>query len=608
MDERPVTSYPLVGILRGGCVRRVLGVLCGLVAVFGAATSGSASGTHEALLPAAHPIKIAKLDSHLVSQRANRVRVEVLTSRPAQARALVAREGGVVEAAYGRVVEALVPAASLSALARDEAVRFVREPARPLPEAVRGQGVSSTGAASWQKAGAQGEGVKIAIVDLGFEGYRRSQANGDLPAHVVKADFCPRGGFAVSSHGTAVAEIVAEMAPAATIYLVCAQSVAALGLSAEYARARGIQIVSHSVSWLNTSRGDGTGAADTPEGIVATARSAGILWVNAAGNRAQQHWSGTFADSNGNGWHEFAPGDEGNTVVVQSGAYVCAALKWDDWPASAEDYDLYLSRSPGGAVVARSTGPQFGSEPPTELACQFNTSGVAETYAVGIRASRVSSRPVRFDLFVYPGAGLEHQVADGSVTEPGTSPSALTVGAACWQDNALEPYSSLGPTIDGRLKPDLVGPDSVSSFTFGPFAGCGSSGFAGTSAATPHVAAAAALVKEANPSFGPNELQAYLEERAADLGVAGKDPAFGSGALALGAAPRLPLRACVVPALVGRRLALARSEITRAGCRLGRLQRVRSRARAGRVLKQRPRGGTHLAPRGHVNLTVGRLG
>ena len=273
---------------------------------------------------------------------------------------------------------------------------------------------------------------------------------------------------------------------------------------------------------------------------------------------------------------------------------------------SAEDYDLYLTRSPGGPVVASSTSPQTGSEAPTELACHINSTGLPETLAIGIRATRTSPQPVRLDLFVYPGPNLEYQVADGSVTEPGTSPAALTVGAACWLDNALEPYSSRGPTIDARIKPDLVGPDSVSSYTFGLFAGCGTSGFAGTSASTPHVAAAAALVKQANPGFGPDELQAYLEARAADLGVAGKDSSYGSGSLTLGAAPRIAQRACVVPRVIGRRLRAARAAVEGAGCLLGRVRRARSRGHSGRVLRQSPRAGTRLAPRGRVSLTIGR--
>jgi len=591
----------------------MLVLACGLLAGVAVAAGGtSGSTTRESLRIASPPAKQAKLDSHLARPLARGappqlVRVELLTSGRARARALVTRRGGHVEAAYGRVVEALVPLAALASLARDDAVRFVREPVRPVTEAVRGEGVRSTGAAAWHAVGGRGEGVRIAVFDLGFDGYRRSQASGDLPHSLVKADFCPPGGFAATSHGTAVAEIVHEMAPGAQLYLVCAQSIAALGLAEEYARARGIQIISHSASWFNTSRGDAAGPPGTPAGVVAAARAAGILWVNAAGNRAEQHWSGTFVDDDGDGVHEFAPGDEGNTIVVPEGIVTCAALKWDDWPASAEDYDLYLTRSPDGAVVASSTTPQNGSEPPTEALCYANPSLAPQTYAIGIKRYHGSGRPVRFDLFLYPGPNLEHQVADGSVTEPGSSAAALAVGAVCWQNDGLELYSSRGPTIDGRLKPDIAGPDSVSSFTFGPFAGCGgASGFAGTSAATPHVAAAAALVKQANPSFGPDALQAFLESRAIDLGTAGKDSSFGAGALTLGAAPRLARRACVVPAVVGRRLASARAAIARAGCRVGRVRRARSRARRGLVVGQRPRAGARLAPRGRIQLTVSR--
>ena len=105
-----------------------------------------------------------------------------------------------------------------------------------MPESVRGQGVAVTGAARWHKAGARGRGVKVAVVDLGFSGYRRSQATGDLPGSAVKVDFCGPGGFEATSHGTAVAEIVAEMAPDAKLYLVCIKDVAGLGLAVAYAR------------------------------------------------------------------------------------------------------------------------------------------------------------------------------------------------------------------------------------------------------------------------------------------------------------------------------------------------------------------------------------
>jgi subtilisin family serine protease len=554
--------------------------------------------------------KVARLDPRLAASRTRTVPVELLAARPAEARTLVRRHGGRIERSYRGVVEAVVPKASLPALAGSSAVRLVREPARPVPESVRGQGVLSSGAPAWHRAGAHGEGVKIAVVDLGFDGYARSRANGDLPPGVVRVNFCGSGRFEATSHGTAVAEIVSEVAPAADLYLVCVRDVAGLGLAVGYARAKGIQIVNHSASWFNTGRGDGAGAAGSPEGIVAAARAAGILWVNAAGNRAEQHWSGSFVDANANGWSEYAPADEGNTLVVPAGSFACAALKWDDWPASTEDYDLYLTRSPGGAVVARSNGPQSGLEPPTELACAINTATVAETYAIGIKANRVTGKPVRFDLFVYPGPNLEHRVAQGSITEPGTSAAALTVGAACWLDNRLEAYSSQGPTIDARTKPDLVGPDSVSSFSFGPFSACGVSGFAGTSAAAPHVAGAAALVKQAVPAFGPDELQAYLQDRAVDLGPAGLDSTFGSGMLSLAGAPRIALGACKVPSVVGRRSAKAKAAIRRAGCRVGRIERSRSRTRAGRVVTQSPRAGSRLAAQGRVHLTIslGRRG
>jgi Tol biopolymer transport system component len=68
--------------------------------------------------------------------------------------------------------------------------------------------------------------------------------------------------------------------------------------------------------------------------------------------------------------------------------------------------------------------------------------------------------------------------------------------------------------------------------------------------------------------------------------------------------PEPPVR-CIVPRVVGFRLATARARIVRAKCRVGRVRRARSR-RVGRVLSQSPRARS-VRPRGtRVNLVVGR--
>ncbi len=51
----------------------------------------------------------------------------------------------------------------------------------------------------------------------------------------------------------------------------------------------------------------------------------------------------------------------------------------------------------------------------------------------------------------------------------------------------------------------------------------------GTSMATPHVAAAAALLLEENPSLAPAQVKSLLQETADDLGATGWDPAYGWG-------------------------------------------------------------------------------
>lgn len=459
-----------------------------------------------------------------------RIRVIVEASDLAAAKRSAEAASIEVEGTAGNLVQVLAAPGQLRSLTRAAGVAFVRPPLPHVEDAITGQGIVAANAAAWHAAGQTGAGVKVAIIDPGFKGLAAAQASGDLPTSLTTADYCSGGFSSATEHGTAVAEIVHEMAPDAELYLLCVGTEVQLAQAVGYATANGIQVINHSVSWFNTSRGDGTGGAGTPDATAADARAAGILWVNAAGNRAQTHWSGSFVN-NGSGWHLFAPGDIGNGFYIGAGATACAFLKWDSWPGSAQDYDLYIADA-GANVVAASTDIQAGAQPPTEAACYTNP-GATAVFFVAIERYSAALAP-RFDLFVTGASDIQHAVAAGSVTEPGSSPATLAAGAVCWASTTIEPFSSQGPTIDGRVKPDLSGHDQVSGTTYGPYAGCGSyGGFPGTSAAAPHVAGAAALVWGANPGYSVAQLEAYLESNAVDLGPGGLDPVFGSGLLHL---------------------------------------------------------------------------
>src|SRR5262249_12379017 len=153
-------------------------------------------------------------------------------------------------------------------------------------------------------------------------------------------------------------------------------------------------------------------------------------------------------------------------VTLGAGAQLCVYLKWDAWPVTAEDFDLYLVRTSDNLVVDSSLNDQSGGpDLPTEGLCYTNNGGT-QNFGIGIVRYSAATTP-RFDVFAVGGPTLESSVAAGSIPEPASSPNALAVGADCWQSGAIEPFSAQGPTIDGRAKPDLVAPDSVSTETYG---------------------------------------------------------------------------------------------------------------------------------------------
>ncbi len=467
-----------------------------------------------------------------------RVRVIVEASDVPGAAAAVAATGATVEVQAGALIQVLASPDQISSFMAAGVVRYVRPPLPHSAEAVVDEGVTSTNALGLQQTGLTGAGVKVAVVDMGFAGLAAAQANGDLPASLTRVDDCSGGFGTATNHGTAVAEIVHKMAPDASLYLICIGTEVELAQAETYVKANGITIVNHSVAWVNSGRGDGTGGPGTPDATVADANANGILWVNAAGNDATNHWSGTFVSDGTptHPWMLFAAGNIGNGFTLAAGATGCAYLKWDSWPYTAQDYDLFVIRGSDGAYVV-SNNNQDGSQPPTESVC-FTNDGATQTFFVAINRWNATASP-RFDLYVWQ-ASLQYQTAAGSVTEPASAPAAFAVGAVCWQASTIEPFSSRGPTIDGRMKPDISGPDQTSTLTYGPFSTCGGSGFSGTSASAPHVAGAAALVKGQNPTYTPAQLKSFLQTHAVDRGTPGADNTYGSGMLFLPSVPGKP--------------------------------------------------------------------
>jgi subtilisin family serine protease len=479
--------------------------------------------------------------------RDGRVVVLVLSApnRTGEATAAIGRAGGIVDAATAGSVEAEVAPAELGPLSRGPGVRYLEAMVPDVPAAVPGQGVGKSGAATAQSAGVNGQGVKVAVIDNGFTGYQDSQASGDIPANAITQNFCSGGfdGGTITKHGTGVAEIVSEMAPGAQLYLICAGNAPELTLAEQYAVSQGIAIVNRSESnFVPAVRGDGSGGPGTEDATVEDARNNGILWVNSAGNFARIHWGGPFTDADGNGFLEWVPGDETNTISLPSGAQVCIAMKWDDWPTTSQNFDVGLYSGP--ALVAGSADVQSGSQPPSERFCYTNP-GATAPFDIRVHNQSGGVPGTHIDLFIYnEGVGsISRPVAPGSVSEPATAPEAFAVGAVCPLDDSLLSYSSQGPTIDGRVKPDIAGYAPVDSASYGPAAtdAC-TGGFSGTSAASPHVAGAAALYKQVQPGASPDQLRDLLERSAADLGSPGKDNQFGAGELKLQGIPDLLIR------------------------------------------------------------------
>ncbi|MGQ9585469.1 MAG: S8 family peptidase [Anaerolineae bacterium] len=111
-----------------------------------------------------------------------------------------------------------------------------------------------------------------------------------------------------------------------------------------------------------------------------------------------------------------------------------------------------------------------------------------------------------------------------TVGPPGCARQVITVGASDDNDQVAR-FSSRGPTLDGRVKPDVVFPGvgivscRAQGTNMGTAVNDRYTSASGTSMATPHASGAAALLLEAAPALTPAQVKSFLQRTAVNLGL-----------------------------------------------------------------------------------------
>ncbi len=485
------------------------------------------------------------------------------------------------------VVQGLIPVTSMDAVAGLPAVQEVRLPSYGFVQSgsVMTQGDAIVRADLVRQVfGVTGAGVRVGVISDGVYGLAAAQATGDLPPS-VNIQTCnailhgnPPGSFgfgdprAAGAEGTAMLEIVHDIAPDAELwfgYFGDGKKEGGTDLDFNAAvdcLAANTDVVVDDIAFYDSGPYNGGSVTSSNTSTDLNDQANPIrVYSTSVGNGAMEHYRAQFANYGGlhPGWHKFqSTADTTDAANIGSspfdrlwlvqGGSVEVFLQWDDpWGASSNDYDLYLYKEGtdgqhGSSPVASSQNPQDGNDDPRENLAYTNW-GAADYFDIAVVKRFGESRML--NMFVLPAQQLQgtnpyhnfNTAASSIANEGDAGGGVISVGAINAADpgnDAIEAFSSRGPTNDGRTKPDITGIDGVR------VSGSGGSmtTFFGTSAAAPHVAGVAALLLQCRPDLKAGEsgdspsvdrttLRNLILNNAVDLGTSGMDNTFGAGRL-----------------------------------------------------------------------------
>ena len=454
-------------------------------------------------------------------------------------------------------IEAHVPPSQLGAASEQPGVLRVDTVVPALPPnptssnlanpAAISEGVGIHGADAWHGAGFRGENVKVGVIDSGFEGFARLQGT-QLPRDVVARCYFPTARAPSSTladcevdghHGTTVAETLADVAPNVTLYIANPLTAGDLRSAADWMTGQGVAVINHSLGWTPRNPGDGTSPfSNSPLKTVDRAVAGGAVFVTAGGNEGRQVWYGTFADLDGDRWHNFHGQYEANQFTVTKSGNVSGYVRWEgDWGREDCDLDLALLRVDTGAPTLITVAEDFQDGGANRFPFEFVEANVPPgVYGLSLWNARCATMPAWIQLFLWNTEGGSEELLYYSpgrhMAEPaeGRNSGMMAVGATHWWDTQqIAEYSSRGPTIDGRVKPDITGVTCNPTVTDPPvelpdaiiYPTCG------TSHSAPHITGLTALVKQRFTNYTPDFISPLSEAERRRAGTCGSGQHLG---------------------------------------------------------------------------------
>lgn len=469
--------------------------------------------------------------------------------------------------AAGRV-RTHVSAMQLTDLAAQPDVKSLRDPEGYTTNvgAVTTQGYVTHGVNRVLPLGVNGTGVNVGVLSDSALPAQVSAliATGDLPPDVTVLPG-QAGPTAASNEGTAMMEIVHDMAPGAKLFFATADN----GQAQMAANIRSLRYDYHCDIIVDdvTYFAEGAFQDGTIAQAVNDVTASGALYVSSAANSGNLTsgtsgtWEGDFvAGSTATGvldqagtLHNFGTGAKPVYFDTLTAGSSVISLKWSDpLGAANDDYDLYILDPTGTNLLAASASTQDGTEDPLEIVGGTFVAGdqiVAVLFGGDTRALRVDTNRGQL-LYATSGSTFGHNAAATTFTMAATYWNSSHTGPRLFTGgplNPIETFSSDGlrkiffepdgtPITAGNFlfstqggttlqKPDATAADGVVTKT------TGFNPFFGTSAAAPHAAGIAALVKSANSALSNTQIRAILTSTTLDIMAPGVDRDSGYGLL-----------------------------------------------------------------------------